>query len=392
MDESIREFRLHHGLDPAIVVRSPESIVLLGDFITENDGLALAVAGDRYIKILAAPGGDKTLNIHAIGPDQKLPINLETLEQDGSGDFTHLPDWALRLAGIALALHQAGIKLNGAAVSILANLSTHKGSTAFNSAIEAGFVILLDHLSGAVIDRVKMAQLCQSVDREFGDNPNHLVECKTSLLGEPGCALVIDLPSEKFIPVMFPMQYTIVIAEPEMQSITDPANLQTLRQAHIQSVQLLRQYKPEINSLLDIQATEFMAYAPYLPAEIRASAEHRVKENTRISSAQNALQRDDIEAFGALLYASHASLRDLYHVSSPELDTLVTLSREIEGCFGARMIDTLAGRRTLNIVDTDRLDTFIAQLSDSYFAHTGTDLKTYTCQPGRGAFIEALQD
>ena len=100
MDEHIREFRSHHGRDPAIVVRSPESIIMLGDYAAENDGLTLSLAKDDYLKILAAPRGDKILNIHVIDLDEKLLINLDQLAQEETGDFTHLPGWALCPAGI----------------------------------------------------------------------------------------------------------------------------------------------------------------------------------------------------------------------------------------------------------------------------------------------------
>ena len=89
----------------------------------------------------------------------------------------------------------------------------------------------------------------------------------------------------------------------------------------------------------------------YLPAEIERRAEHVVKEIHRVDQAIIALQRGDARMFGGFMFASHKSLRDLYEVSLPELDSLVEIARGLPGIYGARLTGAGFGGCTVNLVD-----------------------------------------
>jgi galactokinase len=120
---------------------------------------------------------------------------------------------------------------------------------------------------------------------------------------------------------------------------------------------------------------------------VRQRAEHVVKEIGRVESALSALRRDDKKAFGALMYAGHASLRDLYEVSTPELDTLVELTRDLPGCIGARLTGAGFGGCTVNLVEASHAETFIQSLSRGYQEATGLKAQVYLCIASQGAEI-----
>ena len=102
----------------------------------------------------------------------------------------------------------------------------------------------------------------------------------------------------------------------------------------IVAVELLQDYLPGIRALRDVSTVDFAAYSEYLPEEVRKRAEHIVKEIHRVEQAIQVLRRGDTELFGGLMYSGHASLRDLYEVSCPELDILVDCDENLEGFFG----------------------------------------------------------
>jgi galactokinase len=136
-----------------------------------------------------------------------------------------------------------------------------------------------------------------------------------------------------------------------------------------------------------VATTELAAYAPYLSAMPHKRAEHVVKEIARVRSALSALQRGDRQALGALMYAGHNSLRNLYEVSTPELDTLVELTRHLPSCIGARLTGAGFGGCTINLVEIDHAEAFIAGLQEGYLRATGRVAQVYLCQASQGANI-----
>jgi galactokinase len=106
-----------------------------------------------------------------------------------------------------------------------------------------------------------------------------------------------------------------------------------------------------------------------------------------VESALNALKRQDERAFGALMYAGHASLRDLYEVSTPELDILVQLSRGLEGCLGARLTGAGFGGCTVNLVRQSQVQRFIDGLRKGYQKASGRETQVYLCHASQGATV-----
>lgn len=85
------------------------------------------------------------------------------------------------------------------------------------------------------------------------------------------------------------------------------------------------------------------------------------------------------------MYSGHASLRDLYEVSTPELDALVEIARQTPGCWGARLTGAGFGGCTVNLVDVDQSQSFIEHLKLGYSQATGREPAVYLCQASAGA-------
>jgi galactokinase len=151
------------------------------------------------------------------------------------------------------------------------------------------------------------------------------------------------------------------------------------------AVKLLQKYLPNIQSLRDVSTIEFAAFGYYLPDEERKRAEHVVKEIARVNSAVNAINRNDLQALGALMYAGHASLRDNYEVSHPALDTLVDIARGLPGCIGARLTGAGFGGSTVNIVREGDTPEFVRRIVEIYYEKTSRHAKAYLCRASDGA-------
>jgi galactokinase len=122
-----------------------------------------------------------------------------------------------------------------------------------------------------------------------------------------------------------------------------------------------------------------------LPDRVRARCRHVITEISRTLRAAEALQREDLQAFGGLMYESHSSLRDDYEVSCPELDLLVSIARAIPGVYGARMTGAGFGGCTVNLVARESVEMFLARVTEAYFRNTGVEPEIYASNAVNGA-------
>ena len=100
-------------------------------------------------------------------------------------------------------------------------------------------------------------------------------------------------------------------------------------------------------------------------------ASHVVAENARVVETERALATGDLASVGKLFAASHVSLRDLYEVSSPELDALVDIATSVDGVIAARLTGAGFGGSTINLVRRDRIIALREAVERDYPARTG---------------------
>jgi galactokinase len=112
-----------------------------------------------------------------------------------------------------------------------------------------------------------------------------------------------------------------------------------------------------------------------------------LEENRRVADACAALELGDLSAFGRLMDASHAGLRDDYEVSCAELDILVDAARPLPGILGARMMGGGFGGCTINLVVMDRIEESIASIRRDYLAATGIEPGFHVVKIGDGTHL-----
>ena len=95
-----------------------------------------------------------------------------------------------------------------------------------------------------------------------------------------------------------------------------------------------------------------------------------------------------MQQFGKLINECHVSLRDLYEVSIPELDTMVDVAQSLRGCYGARLTGAGFGGCTVNLVARDQADAFSDELAAGYRSRTGIQPEIYICSASQGAAVE----
>lgn len=381
-------YRKKFGSEPEIIAQAPGRVNLLGEHVDYNDGFVLPAAINRSVIFASSPRADNLVHIHPLDLGKQVVFDLANLEDKRDIHGGSLPAWALYPAGVAWALTQKGYPVRGLNAVYRSNVPIGAGLSS-SAAIEVGFAILWNKLGAWQAAPLEIAQVCQRAENAYVGVSCGLMDQFASACGVEGHALYFDTRTLAWEKAPVPGSTSIVIADSGVRRSLTTSAYNERRAACETAVDMLKQYMPHIGSLRDVPATEFAAFGYILPETIRKRAEHVVKEIARVQSAFSALQRDDRRAFGALMYAGHKSLRDLYEVSTPELDLLVALSRDITGIIGARLTGAGFGGCTVNLVESEKADAFIDELSKNYSSETGREAKVYLCQASEGAHILA---
>jgi galactokinase len=379
-------FKDHFGSYPSLQVRAPGRVNLLGEHVDYNEGPVLPAAIDRAVLLAGSATNDNIVELYAPDVDEKVIFSLDTLarKQNLSGD--PLPNWAHYPAGVAWALQQSGRQVCGIRVVYTSDVPIGAGLSS-SAAVEMAFAVAWQAMGGWTADRLALAQICQKAENLYVGVACGLMDQFTSGHGVRDHALLFDTRSLEWEALPLPTGTMLVIADTRVRRNLASSAYNERRSACEKAVEILRLDLPNIHSLRDVTPDDFSRLCPSLPLEIRLRAEHVITEIQRVFSGAAALRSGDQDSFGELMFASHASLRDLYEVSTSELDALVAISRNNSACIGARLTGAGFGGCTINLIKQDLLDQFIQDLRKDYQLRTGRETDIYACYASQGASL-----
>lgn len=365
---------------------APGRVNLLGEHVDYNDGIVLPVAIDRYVRLDWEPIDLPQIQYYAADMDQSVTIPLDDLEKKIDIDGNPLPSFALYPAGVAWALQSAGYPVSGLDVTLTSNVPIGAGLSS-SAAVEVGFAVSWQHIATWKISDMALTLLCQKAENQYVGVNSGIMDQFASKFGVKDHAIMFDTRSLDWKAVPLPSGTSIVVADSSVRR-TLVGSAYNDRRADCQTaLALLKEHLPGIIALRDVTPTQFDQYEHLLERNPRLRARHVVDECERVRQAVDLLQENNAVDFGKLMFDCHASLRDNFEVSVPELDTLVEIAAIEPGCLGARITGGGFGGCTVNLVKTEKVDEFITNLSEKYHAATGKDARVYVCQAGAGAAV-----
>jgi galactokinase len=372
---------------------APGRVNLLGEHVDYNQGIVLPAAIDRRVKVHARLLSEARVVLHALDFDEEVAFSLAEdalrLQCDEKGQ--PLPMWARYPAGVAWVLQQMGFPVRGLEATYTSDIPIGAGLSS-SAAVEVAFACLWQQAGGWSIDRMSLARLCQRAENEYVGVNCGLMDQFASAHGVAGHALCFDVRSLTYEVVALPEDAMLVIADSGIRRSLVSSAYNERRAACEEAVQRLRTYLPHLQSLRDVSVAEFSRLAVHLPEVVRKRAQHVVEEIARVEQAVHALKHGDVNTFGRLMVECHRSLRDLYEVSTSELDLLVEIATGLPGCWGARLTGAGFGGCTVNLVRRDHTDAFVRDLKAAYYQNTGLQAEVYVCRASDGAFAQTLDD
>lgn len=368
----IAAFQAVYRQPPRHIVRAPGRVNLMGDHTDYNDGFVLPMAIDRWVWIALAPREDHQVHLHSLDMGDTVAFDLTALESPRSG-------WAAYVEGVAWALRQENHDLRGWQGVLLGEVPMGAGLSS-SAALEMAVAHAFCAVAGLPWNPKPMALVGQKAENEWVGMNCGIMDQLISAAGQAGHALCIDCRSLDYEAVGLPPEAAVVVLDTATQrGLVDSAYNQRRSQcdagaAHF-GVPKLRDVTPEMAA----------AGMGGLDEEIQRRVRHVVSENHRALESVAAMRAGDAVRLGAIMQASHGSLRDDFEVSCPALDQMVASALACEGCYGARMTGAGFGGCAVALVGADRLAAFITEVSRRYSQASGLTPRIYPCRASDGA-------
>ena len=368
---AIEAFTSRFGRPPRFGAAAPGRVNLIGEHTDYNNGFVLPMAIDRWAIVVADLTHASNSTLWAIDLDQTVQCDFAGLRSPVAGSFANY------LLGVVDQFAKLGHTVPNLDVAITSTVPIGAG-LAGSAAIEVATATLLAEVVGARLDPIEKALLCQRAEHTFPGTPCGIMDMFIATSTQPNHALLIDCQSNTAEPIPLPPanSVTVLIANTNVHHDLAASAYAARRES-------CRSAAAKLGLTTLREAATTMGIRPIfsgrgLTERESRCAEHVVCENERVRSAAAALGSGDLDTVGGLMFDSHASLRDLFDVSSPELDLLVEVAAQMRSdgsVFGARMTGGGFGGCAVLLCRADRVTTVsdaLAHRFSSRFTHPAT--------------------
>jgi galactokinase len=318
-------------------VSAPGRINLIGEHTDYSGGLVLPIAIQLGLTV-RAEHRDRQIVVRSDGFGAAAPI-----EPDGAGASAH--GWARFAQAVARELHDLGRPPLGMHATISSTLPAGAGLSS-SAALEVGIAVALCGLAEFEIEPLELAAACSRAEERAVGVPCGILDQAACVLGERDAAILLDCASLEYRLIDVPADAVFLIIDSGIRrELEHTGYAQRRRELETALVEL------GVASPREVSSDQLELNDSLLYRRLR----HVVTENARVQQFAQAFQTGDLSAAGALLSASHASLRDDYQVSLPELDALAAAAEKC-GALGARLMGGGFGGSILALVEASRAD------------------------------------
>ncbi|NDK30984.1 galactokinase [Nesterenkonia sp. Hz 6-5] len=371
------EFVEHFGREPDGLWAAPGRVNLIGEHTDYNDGLVLPFALPQHTLAAASRRSDTTLRVRSVNTAESEEFELTALVPG-----TH-QGWSSYVAGVFWALSQAGYASGGMDIAVSTTVPLGAGLSS-SAALECAVACAAAELSGHHIEPLDLAVIAQRAENDYVGMPCGLMDQMVSMVAREGHAVLFDTRSRQVKHVPFAADHAeiLVIDTKAPHKLVDGEYAARRSQCKQACVELGIPSLRELNNLAqeDLESAMRQLSDDVLRRRVR----HVVTENQRVLDMVEALQAGRLEAAGALMNASHASLRDDYEVTVPEVD-LAQRTLVSAGAYGARITGGGFGGCVIALVETDTAGSLQQEVVEAYAEAGFTAPEHFVAIPSSGA-------
>lgn len=321
-------FEREFGRLPDGVWQAPGRVNLIGEHTDYNEGFVLPFAIDKTARVAVSVRPDSAIRLLSTYGDQgTVAVDLGTIDAASAKGWTKYP------LGVIWALQQRGIAVPGMDLLLDSNVPLGAGLSS-SHAIECAVISALNDLTGAGLGPEEMVLATQRAENDFVGAPTGIMDQSASLRGSRGHAVFLDCRDQSVRLVPFEAEQSglvMLVIDTKVSHSHADGGYASRRASCELGAEVLG-----VKALRDVRMEDLEEAAGLLDEVTYRRVRHVVTENDRVLQTVELLASQGPGSIGALLDASHASMRDDFEISCPELDLAVAASRA-NGAIGARM-------------------------------------------------------
>ncbi|XP_012283926.1 galactokinase-like [Orussus abietinus] len=374
--DALTKFKETFGQEATVCVCAPGRVNLIGEHTDYNDGFVLPMA----LPMVTVVAGSTSYKHDCVVVSFAEGIADEERRVEFSCENRFLvkpgePKWANYVKG---CVANFSCSLRGFKAVIVSTVPMGSGLSS-SAALEVASYTFLEALTRCFTTPVEKAQICQRVEHKFAGVPCGIMDQFISVMGVENNALLLDCRdlTTQLIRIGNMDDYVFLVTNSNTPHKLSASAYQDRRQSCIQAAKMMGKA-----SLRDALLADLEVLVKFEASEtVIKRARHVITEITRTLEAADALKRGDLIAFGQLMNRSHESLRDDYEVSSPELDSLVSIAREVQGVAGSRLTGAGFGGCTVTLLKKSAVKPVIDRINLKYQG----EASFYIAKPSDGA-------
>ncbi|WP_030751752.1 galactokinase [Streptomyces sp. NRRL S-31] len=367
-----------YGTEPEGVWAAPGRVNLIGEHTDYNDGFVMPFALPHQTVAAVSRRTDGVLRLHSadVG-DGIAELRLDDLAPQTDREWTAYP------AGVVWALREAGHEITGADVHLSSTVPTGAGLSS-SAALEVVIALALSDLYGLELARWKLARLCQRAENVYVGAPTGIMDQTASACCEQGHALFLDTRdlSQQQIPFDLAARgLGLLVVDTRVKHAHSGGEYGKRRAGCEKGAALLG-----VDALRDIPYDGLDEALARLgdEEEVVRLVRHVVTEDARVERTVALLRAGDPRAIGPVLTEGHASLRDDFRVSCPELDLVVDTALAA-GALGARMTGGGFGGSAIVLTEAAEAGTLTKAIEAAFAAADFTAPRVFEAVPSAGA-------
>lgn len=347
-------------------MRAPARVNIIGEHTDYNGGLVMPTGTALYTTVIAVPRSDRIVAVRSREMQATGRFSLDDMQDRGD------PGWIDYVKGVAAELGAAGVKLCGADLLVESDIPLGRGlssSASFELAVAAALLALC----GRSMERLQLAMLCQQAEHRYAGVNCGIMDQFAVACCEANKAMLLDCSSLDNRQAVIPDSIRFLIVDSGVRHHLRASGYNERAQECAEAVAILANASPSLAELRDADMQMLETRRKQLGEVLFRRCRHVVSENRRVRDAFAALTGGNIRKLGELINDSHASLRDDFEVSCPEVDRLVAIANETDGVLGARMVGAGFGGCVLSLVETGKIDDARRRISNKYGKELGND-------------------
>jgi galactokinase len=374
-----RKFKELYNEEP-LLIRSPGRVNLIGEHTDYNMGFVLPGAIDKAIYYAISPRQDETISLYSFDMNESCEVKTNKLKHQESG-------WPNYLLGVVDQLIKAEHKVNGFNCVFGGDIPIGAGLSS-SAAIEGGLAFALNHIFNLKIDKLTLVKLSQKAENEFVGVKCGIMDQFINIFGESDKVLKIDCRSLEFEYVPFEFKnVSIVLFDTCVSHSLASSEYNQRRKDCGTGVEIIHKNISSVSSLRDVSIEMLQEYKNVMEPKIFNRCRYVVEEKVRLINACAALNKNDLKTFGSLMFQTHDGLSKEYEVSCEELDFLVDSVRSNPAVYGSRMMGGGFGGCTINLIENNRIEDIVADISKLYNKKFNRQMKSYITTISSGTQI-----